>query len=158
MNEDVVRKELADLLSKGQAHMTLKDALKGLKRANRTAVPKEGAKSVWEILEHMRLAQEDILNFTLDPKWQSPPWPQGYWPASAADLMPDGWKATVQGFESDLKEMVALAKNRSIDLTAAIPHGKGQTYLREILLVADHNAYHLAQIVTTRKLLGDWPD
>ena len=103
----------------------------------------------------MRLAQEDILRYTLDPAWKSPAWPEGYWPAQP-DPRDDEWNASVSVFEADLQHVVALTRDASRDLTAAIPHGEGRTYLRQILLVADHNAYHLGQIVQTRKLLGAW--
>jgi hypothetical protein len=109
-------------------------------------------------LEHMRIAQEDILRYTLDAAWQSPEWPGGYWPPPApADRITDEmWEASVKAFFSDLEEVIKLVSDPDIDLTASIPHGDGKTYLREVLLVADHNAYHLGQIVQTRKLLGDW--
>jgi hypothetical protein len=104
----------------------------------------------------MRIAQEDILRYTLDSSWKSPGWPDGYWPPPDERVTDEKWKASVAGFFSDREELVNLVKNSSLDLTAEIPHGEGRTYLREVLLVADHNAYHLGQIVQTRKALGDW--
>src|SRR5262249_61458285 len=101
-----------------------------------------GSSSVWAELEHMRIAQEDILRYTLDPKkWQSPEFPDGFWPGG--EVTQQRWLATVGGFNSDLKEIISLVRNTKLDLTAEIPHGEGRTYLREVLLVADHNAYHL---------------
>jgi hypothetical protein len=106
----------------------------------------------------MRLAQEDILRYTLDPGWKSPAWPDGYWPKKAAPTDAE-WRACVKGFEADLEEVCALVRRKDLDLTSRIPHGQGgHTYLREVLLVADHNAYHLGQIVQTRKLLRAWPE
>jgi hypothetical protein len=105
----------------------------------------------------MRLAQEDILRYTLDSAWESPPWPDSYWPAGVETVTDEMWQDSVEKFSSDLKEVAALVCDSSIDLTSEIPHGEGRTYLRQVMLVADHNAYHLGQIVQLRKLLGDWP-
>jgi uncharacterized damage-inducible protein DinB len=157
MNDTKLRENLVELLESGHAHTTAEVALKGVKPENRSARPAESVHSVWEELEHMRLAQEDILRYTLDPAWQSPPWPEGYWPAKVETVTDEMWRDSVEKFSSDLKEVVALIRDSSIDLTAEIPHGEGRTYLRQVMLVADHNAYHLGQIVQLRKLLGDWP-
>ena len=153
VKEDVLRKQLVDLLAGRNAHVDLATALAGLEPADRHKQP-EQLKSVWSLLEHMRIAQEDILRYTLDPDWVSPSWPDGYWP-DAAEVTDKIWQTTLQGFKDDLAEVKALAASDR-DLTATIPHGEGRTYLRQILLVADHNAYHLGQIVDTRRALGDW--
>lgn len=155
MNDSVLREALAKLLVKGQAHVAPKKALAGLEPALRGKRPAPEAHSVWEELEHMRLAQEDILRYTLDASWKSPAFPEGYWPKSTEPTDAE-WSESVRRFEADLDQVAALARDTSRDLTAAIPHGEGRTYLRQILLVADHNAYHLGQIVQTRKLLGAW--
>ena len=144
------------MLRKGQAHVTLEKALKGLPPAARGTRPSPALHSVYEELEHMRLAQEDILRYTLDATWRSPEWPKGYWPDPDGEATDERWRGAVEGFRKDLDEVCALAQGASLDLTATIPHGEGRTYLRQILLVADHNAYHTAQIVAIRKLLGDW--
>ncbi|HEU4390010.1 MAG TPA: DinB family protein, partial [Blastocatellia bacterium] len=112
--------------------------------------------SAWELLEHMRLAQEDILEYTLDPKWVSPPFPEGYWPDSSKRVPAKAWSDSVARFLADLRRVIQLVRDPRIDVTAKIPHGEGRTYLRQALLVADHNAYHLGQIVDLRKALGDW--
>lgn len=104
----------------------------------------------------MRLAQEDILRYALDASWTSPPFPEGYWPKAAEELTEEKWAASVAAFFADLEEVIKLAQDPNVDLTAVFPHGEGHTYIRQILLVADHNAYHLGQIVLTRKALGDW--
>jgi uncharacterized damage-inducible protein DinB len=153
MNDGVLREQLVELLKGGQAHLTLDEALNELDPKLRN-VRAGGSNSIWAELEHMRIAQEDILRYTLDPKWKSPEFPDGFWPT--ADLTNQAWQDTINRFKSDLKEMVGLARDPKVDLTAEIPHGQGRTYLREILLVADHNAYHLGQIVTIRKALGAW--
>ena len=158
MKDDVLRKNLVDLLQGGQAHVTPKNVLSGIRPELRTVRPAAGLHSIWEELEHIRIAQEDILRYTLDPSWQSPPWPDGYWPAPNEDLTEEMWSASVSGFFADLDEVIALVQDANLDLTAQIPHGEWRTYLREVFLVADHNAYHLGQIVQIRKLLGNWPE
>ena len=157
MNETVVRQSLADLLTKEQAHAGARSAFAGVRPENRTRRPHAAGHTLWELLEHLRRAQEDIVRYTLDASWRSPAFPEGYWPGQ--DDAPDDvrWEASLAAFLAGIEETVALARDRSINLTAEIPHGEGRTYLRQVLLVADHNAYHLAQVVETRKALGDWP-
>jgi len=152
MNDSVLRDQLVEFLKGGQAHLTVDEALANLDPKMRNA--KSGSSSVWAELEHMRIAQQDILRYTVDPKWKSPDFPSGFWPT--VDFSDDAWRATVEGFNADLQEVIDLVRNSSTDLTAEIPHGEGRTYLREVLLIADHNAYHLGQIVTIRKALGAW--
>jgi len=157
MDETVIREQLVDLLTKEQAHVGARSAFDGLAPENRVRRPHEGGHSPWELLEHLRLAQEDIVRYTLDPAWASPPWPEGYWPATGTTPDDEQWKGALNGFLAGLDEAVALARDRTVDLTARIPHGEHRTYLRQILLVADHNAYHLGQVVEARKAFGDWP-
>jgi uncharacterized damage-inducible protein DinB len=149
----VLRRQLVELLIEGHAHITVKQALRGLAPDQRGRRPGPKLHSIYEVLEHMRLAQEDILRYTLDPRWQSPPWPEGYWPTRPVPTDAQ-WKACVRGFQADLRRVCALARRPSLDLQSALPHGEGRTYLRQILLVADHNAYHLGQIILVRKLAG----
>lgn len=156
MDDSVLRASLAELLRGGHAYVKADRALSGVNAALRNTRASEGLHSIWEELEHIRIAQEDILRFTLDAKWRSPKWPDGYWPSPDKTVTDEMWSASVSGFFGDLEKVIALIEDSSIDLTAKIPHGEGQTYLREVLLVADHNAYHLGQIVQTRKALGDW--
>jgi hypothetical protein len=158
MRDEILRQHLVELLRGGSAHVPLRQALGGLPASLRTVAPSGMAHSVWQLLEHMRLAQEDILRFTLDPSWESPPWPDGYWPAEVPATLTDGaWDASLEGFLGGLDEVMAMVENIELDLGATIPHGDGQTYLREALLVADHNAYHIAQVVDVRRALGAWP-
>ena len=156
MDEKVLRQALAALLRKGQAHVTLDKALEGLPAAARGARPSPALHSVYEEVEHMRIAQEDILRYALDPDWRSPEFPDGYWPRADVAVTEAVWKESLERFRADLVGVCALAQDSTCDLTAPIPHGEGRTYLRQVLLVADHNAYHTAQIVTIRRLLGDW--
>ena len=156
MNEGAMRKDLVQLLKGGQAHITYEKSLSGIKPENRNIRPHKEAHSIYEELEHMRIAQEDILRYTLDENWKSPEWPDGYWPSDNDELTEKKWKKTFSGFFKDLEELIGLVKNPGFDLTAKIPHGQGRTYLREILLAADHNAYHLAKIMQIRKARGEY--
>lgn len=156
VNEAAFRKGLVELLEGGHAHVTPKRAPAGVASSKRGHRLSPRTTSIWEELEHLRLAQEDILNYTLDPEWKSPAFPDGYWPKPVKRVTDAAWKKSVNAFLADLGRIVALVKNTKIDLTSEIPHGEGRTYLRQVLLVADHNAYHLGQIVTMRKQLGDW--
>jgi DinB superfamily len=112
--------------------------------------------SPWQLLEHMRIAQWDILEFSRDPKHVSPKFPEGYWPNSPTPPDKDAWEKSADAFRADLKSMVKLVENESTDLFLKIPHGDGQTVMREALILADHNSYHLGQLVLLRRLLGAW--
>jgi uncharacterized damage-inducible protein DinB len=158
MDATVLRESLVELLKEGHAHVAAERALADVKAEIRTARPAASVRSIWEELEHMRIAQEDILRYTLDASWVSPEWPAGYWPATAEGVTDEAWDASVSKFFADLEELVGLVRDPGLDLTTKIPHGGGHTHLREVLLVADHNAYHVGQIVQLRKTLGDWPD
>jgi DinB superfamily len=155
MNEPRLRAGLVELLKGGHAHAGWDQALKGLAPAHRAKRPAPGLHTIWQLVEHARIAQEDILRYSLDPDWRSPEWPEGYWPKTQK---PSGreWGASLAAFRRDLESVVALVNDPKIDLGAEIPHGEGRTYLRQVLLVADHNAYHLAQVVDARRLLRDW--
>ena len=155
MDDKVLRHALVELLRGGQAHLDASTALDEVNPKIRAVRP-AGLRSVWEELEHMRIAQEDILRYTVDESWKSPKFPAGYWPKPEEEPSDADFAASVARFLGDLDAVVDLAKDTRYDLTAKIPHGKGHTYLRQVLLVADHNAYHLGQIVAVRKLLGDW--
>ena len=156
MDESVLREQLVELLRGGEAHVKTDAALANVDPQFRSVRPPAEVHSVWEELEHMRIAQQDILRYTLDASWTSPEWPEGYWPAKAESVTDEMWQASLDGFLADLDELVGLVRDSAVDLTAKIPHGDWRTYLRQILLMADHNAYHLGQIVQARKLLGDW--
>ena len=110
------------------------------------------------LLEHLRIAQADILDFSVNSKYVAPKWPEGYWPKTPAPPNERAWDKSVAAFHQDLRSMQDLVKNPKTDLVAKIPWGEGQTILREALLVADHNAYHIAQIVDARRLLGAWKE
>jgi hypothetical protein len=154
-NTKSLRRQLVWLLRKGHAHADFDNAIRGLPAKARGASVKGAPYTAWELLEHMRLAQWDILEFSRDPKHVSPDFPSGYWPQTKAPL-PRAWERSVRRFRADLKAMQRLVADPKTDLFARIPHGQGQTILREALLVADHNAYHLGQMVLLRRLLGTW--
>jgi hypothetical protein len=151
-----LRQHLQELLAGGSAHATFDATTKGLSPNLRGAKPANFPHSPWMLLEHMRLAQWDILEFSRNPKHVSPAWPAGYWPKAPAPPNASAWNKSLQQFGRDLNAMQKLVANRKTDLFARIPWGTGQTILREALLVADHNAYHLGQLLDVRRLLGAW--
>jgi len=153
-----LREHVLYLLRGGGAHVgfekTIADLPADLRGSKAPGLPF----TPWTLLEHMRIAQWDILEFSRDPKHVSPPWPAGYWPESDSPPNAKAWDRSVTAFRSDLRAMEDIVEDRKIDLYAQIPHGEGQTILREALLVADHNAYHLGQLVMLRRLLGAWTE
>jgi len=151
-----LRQHLLDLLRGSNAHLNFEEALAGLPPNLRGERPSGLPYSPWRLLEHMRIAQWDILEFSRNPKHVSPEFPAGYWPETDAPPDDKAWQQSVRQFLADLQAMRDLVEDPAIDLFAPIPHGEGQTLLREALLVADHNAYHLGQMVTLRRLLGAW--
>src|SRR5579872_4162430 len=153
-----LREHIIALLKGGQAHATFEDAVKELSPKLRGAKPENFPHSPWMLLEHLRIAQHDILEFSRNSKHVSPKWPEGYWPQTEAPPSAGAWNASVKQFRQDLKSMQDLVKDPMTDLFARIPWGDGQTVLREALLVADHNAYHLGQMLDVRRLLGAWPE
>ena len=148
-----LRKHLADLLLMKGAHVSFDEAVSGLPVALRGAKPPGAAHSAWQLLEHMRIAQEDILDFSRNPRYQEKEFPDDYWPASAAPPSEHAWKSSIQQFQKNLDEMRKLIADEKNNLFAKIPHGTGQTLLREALLVADHNSYHLGQLMLLRKMM-----
>lgn len=148
-----LREHLLYLLRGGGAHIKFEEALKDfpseLINARAAGVPY----TPWHLLEHMRIAQWDILEFSRAAAHVSPDWPEGYWPDKAKDATAEDWRRSVEGFRADLRAVEALVEDEANDLHARIPHGEGQTLLREALLVADHNAYHLGALVTLRRVL-----
>jgi hypothetical protein len=152
-----LREHLVYLLGGGGAHAGFDTAVERFPASLRGARPKGAPYTAWQLVEHMRIAQWDILEFSRDARHVSPEFPDGYWPRSAAPASARAWNESLRAFRRDLRAMIALVKNPKTDLHARIPHGDGQTILREALLVADHNAYHLGQLIVLRKLAGNWP-
>ena len=156
VNEKALREHLENLLTGGGAHVDWKATFSGVPPKMRGVRPSGVPYSLWELLEHLRIAQWDILEFSRDAKHVSPEWPKGYWPDSEAPPNAKAWDKSLKLFARDLAAMKKLVASPKTDLFAKIPHGTGQTILRETLLVADHNAYHLGQALTVRRLLGIW--
>jgi hypothetical protein len=148
-----LRKHLASLLNMKGAHVNLVAAVADFPAAMRGAKPQGAPHTAWQLLEHMRLAQEDILDFSRNPQYREKKFPDDYWPANEAPPGEDAWDKSILQFQKDLKAMQDLLADTNHDLLAKIPHGSGQTLLREALVVADHNSYHLGQLVFLRKIL-----
>jgi hypothetical protein len=155
-NPDPLRKQLVELLRMEGAHLSFDDAVADFPVKLRGIKPHGAPRTPWQLLEHLRIAQWDILEFTRDPKHVSPDFPSGYWPKSEAPPDDHAWDKSVRAFRADLKAMSDLVANDATDLLAPIPHAEGKTILREALLLADHNAYHLGELVLLRRLLGAW--
>jgi hypothetical protein len=155
--DKALREHLLFLLCGGGAHLDFKTAVADLPLALRGARPAGVPHTPWRLLEHLRIAQWDILEFCRNPRHVSPPFPDGYWPAGDAPPDPQAWDQSVAAFCADLRAMRELVADPATDLFAPIPHGQGQTFLREALLVADHLSYHLGQLVVVRRALGAWP-
>jgi hypothetical protein len=155
-HDALLRKQLISLLTENNAHAGFEDAVKDMPVKLRGQVPKGAEHSPWQLLEHLRIAQWDILDFSRNPKYKEMKWPDDYWPKSPEPPDEKSWDHSVHSFRHDLKELCDLVSDKSTDLFAKIPHGDGQTILREALLTADHNAYHVGQLVLVRRLLGAW--
>lgn len=158
MSDKILREHLRKVLTWGEAHVDWPGALKGFPKAKRGEKPKGSPHSAWELVEHVHIAQRDILNFCRDPKHALPEWPSGYWPKTAAPPSDAAWEQTAEALQKDVEAMGELVMNTRNDLFAPIAHGTGQTILRQALLLADHNSYHLGQFVLLRRMLGDWPE
>ena len=152
-----LRDHLARALGWAEAHMSFDDAVADLPAGLRGKVPSGLPYSPWRLLEHIRITQHDILDFCRNPDYEEIAWPDAYWPKSPAPPSADAWDVSVRRIRDDRAGLEALARDPSIDLAARIPHGSGQTYLREILLVIDHTAYHMGELIVARRLLGAWP-
>ncbi|MGA9042562.1 MAG: DinB family protein [Terriglobales bacterium] len=153
-----LRQHLVDLLKGGGAHAKFEDVVTGIPIKLHGQKPKGLPHSPWMLLEHLRIAQRDILEFSRNPKYVAPDWPADYWPKTPAPPSASAWNKSVASFHKDLKSIQALVANPKTDLFARIPWGDGQTILREALLVADHNAYHLGQLLDASRLLGAWKE
>jgi DinB superfamily len=154
--EKSLREHLLALLRGADAHLDFEKTIADFPPELQGRQPAGLPHSAWQLLEHMRIAQWDIVEFSGNPKHVSPEFPSGYWPKSETPPGPESWGESVAGIRRDLKRMEKLVSDPKTDLYARIPHGDGQTVLREALLVADHNAYHLGQLLLVRRLLGAW--
>ncbi|MGA8728981.1 MAG: DinB family protein [Terracidiphilus sp.] len=154
--QTLLRQHVVNLLKGGEAHADFDAATANLPANLRGERPKGADHSPWELVEHLRIAQWDILEYSRDPKHKSPEFPAGYWPKSPAPPSEEAWEQSLKAFRKDLEALSDLVSSESTDLLAPIPHAKDHTILREALLAADHNAYHIGQLVLVRRLLGAW--
>jgi hypothetical protein len=152
-----LRDHVAGLLDWGEAHATFDTAVAGLPEPLRGRAPAGLPYSPWQLVEHLRITQHDLLDFCINPEYRELDWPNDYWPPSPTPPSAKAWDESVRRFRDDLAALQRLARDPSVDLAARIPHGTGQTYLRELLLAADHAAYHIGELIVVRRLLGAWP-
>ena len=155
-SDNTLRDLLARVLDWEDAHAGFDKAVADIPPELRSRKPRALPHSAWQIVEHIRLAQHDILDFCRNPRYREMKWPADYWPASPEPPSADAWDASIRAYRRDRKALQRMAKDRKVKLDARIPHGSGQTYLRELLLVADHTSYHVGQLVLVRRLLGNW--
>ena len=153
---DPIRAHIVNLLGWEEAHVGFDAAVADLPAQLRGRRVKGFEHSPWELVEHLRLAQRDLLDFCRHPNYEAPAWPDEYWPPKPEPPDATSWDQSIAAFQADRETLQALVADPAIDLTARIPHGTGQTYLRSLLLVADHNAYHIGQLVAVRQQLGAW--
>ncbi|MDQ7857420.1 MAG: DinB family protein [Armatimonadota bacterium] len=154
--DQALREHLIWQLGGGHAHVGFDAAVAGLPLRLQGARPPGIPYSPWMLLEHLRISQWDIVEFSRDPGHVSPRWPAGYWPARPEPPSPRAWARSVAAFRRDLRTMIALVRDPKTDLYARLPHGRGHTVLREVILLVDHNAYHLGQLIAVRRMLGAW--
>jgi hypothetical protein len=155
-NKDQILSHVIEFLKLRGAHAGFDSAVKDFPAHLRGAKPPGAPHSAWQLLEHLRIAQHDILDFSRNPDYRELRWPDDYWPTSEAPPSPDDWDRSIAAFHRDAGEMAALLAEPGADLFAPIPHGSGQTLLREALVLGDHNSYHIGQLVLLRRLLGAW--
>lgn len=151
-----LRAQLIRLLTSDEAHQSFESAVDELPADLRRIRPDKLPYSIWQLVDHIRIAQWDILEFSRDATHQSPPWPDGYWSSSVAPPDEAAWQQALDQIRQDRDAFIALLNDPQRDLFAPFPHGEGQTLLREALLIVDHTAYHVGQIVLLRRMLNDW--
>ena len=154
MNDNALRQHIVSLLNSGDAHANFDAAVQNMPLDLRGKKPAGAEHSPWQVLEHLRIALWDILEFARNAKHKSPEFPQGYWPSTQAPTDEKAWDKSAASFRSDLEALIKLVSDEKTDLFAKIPHGDGQTVLRQALVAADHNAYHLGELVLLRRELG----
>ncbi len=154
--DTIVREELRAHLQGGNAHMTFDEAVANFPREQMNTKPPNVAYTPWHLLEHIRMAQWDILEFIRNSQYVSPPWPEGYWPVESVQVDEVAWEKTLVSFRADLQSLLVMVSDPKVNLYTPIPHGNGQNILREILVVADHNAYHISEFATFRQVMETW--
>jgi hypothetical protein len=157
MKKDVVRSELRALLRREPNYMSFDDAVADFPIQHINTSPPNVAYTPWHLLEHMRLSQRDILDYIREPSYQEPRWPDDYWPHREARADEKAWRQTVRSFRNDLAELEKIVADTRTDLSARLPHGRPHTLVRELLIVADHNAYHIGEFAILRQVMRSWP-
>jgi len=155
-DDKALREQLATFLQGDQAHMSLADAVKGFPVKDMNVRPRNVPYTFWHLLEHIRIAQWDIVEFIKNPNYEELKFPDDYWPKKNAKATKKDWDHTLAQYASGLREMIAIVKDPKTDLHARIPHGDGQTILREAVLIVDHNAYHIGEFAILRQVAGNW--
>ena len=156
-SDELIRNHLVWLLQGGDAHMTFMETISGFPLDRRGELFPNGSYSAWALLEHLRITQWDILDFITNSDYKYLQWPKDYWPAQDKQATPEDWHSTIAKFENDQKALVRIVEDPKTDLYSPIAHGTGKTILREVLLVADHNAYHIGEFAIMRQVMGTWP-
>ena len=156
-SDELIRNHLVWLLQGGDAHMTFMETISGFPLDRRGELFPNGSYSAWALLEHLRITQWDILDFITNSDYKNLQWPKEYWPAQDKQATTEDWHTTIAKFEKDMKALVSIVEDPTTDLYSPIAHGSGQTILREVLLVADHNAYHIGELAIMRQVMGTWP-
>jgi hypothetical protein len=156
-DDNALRQQIARTLDWEDAHASFDSAVNGLPAGLRGKVPQGLPYSAWQLVEHIRITQADILEFCVAATYKEKEWPKQYWPASAEPPSAKAWEESIAAFRRDRSALAKVATDPKIDLTARVPNGTGQTYLREILLTADHSAYHVGELLVVRRLLNAWP-
>ena len=154
--ESALREQLRKLLDWEDAHVGFETAVEGIPAARRGEKAPGAPYSPWQLVEHLRITQHDILDFCRNPNYRELKWPDDYWPASDAPPSGSAWDESIRRFKADRTALQQMAADENLDLAARIPHGSGQTYLRELVLAADHAAYHIGELVLLRRLMGIW--
>jgi len=155
--DGALRQQLANALEWHDAHVDFERAVEGVPADMRGQKPQGLPYSLWQLLEHLRLSQRDVLEFCRNPNYVESKWPDDYWPQTDAPPDAAAWDKSIAAFRRDREALKALATDSRLDLFATIPHGSGQTYLRELVLMIDHNAYHIGELVAARRIIGIWP-
>lgn len=157
MTDDaILRETLVRLLTKSGAHMDFEEAVAEFPPGEINTLFLNGSYTPWHLLEHLRRTQADILDFIRNPHYQERQWPRDYWPAPDARATPEDWQGTIAAFQADRQALAEIARDPATDLTSRIAHGDGQTILREILVVSDHNAYHIGEFAIMRQVMNSW--
>jgi hypothetical protein len=157
IDDKILREQLKQLLDGRNAHMSFDDAVADFPLELINTRPPNVPYTFWHLVEHLRIAQWDILDFCRNPDYQHIEWPAGYWPAPGAEATAEDWQHTVESFRADKAQLLALIEDPAVDLLADLPHAPGYSLLREINVVADHNAYHVGELGILRQIMNAWP-